>query len=135
MVLGSPPHTRGKEDKISTKLAGMGITPAHAGKSDHALFHVAGIGDHPRTRGEKVRAVMVVGKCVGSPPHTRGKAHAGDCDRYADGITPAHAGKVALKSTSLTMLGSPPHTRGKDILKVFTMRDSGITPAHAGKSK
>ena len=51
--IGSPPHTRGKEEIRLMIEPTPGITPAHAGKRD-ALWRCSPLGwDHPRTRGEK----------------------------------------------------------------------------------
>ena len=71
---GSPPLTRGKENKLPESVPYIGITPAYAGKSCTVDCCICAVGDHPRLRGEKL--VMIVneeGK-LGSPPLTRGKA-------------------------------------------------------------
>ena len=57
VVPGSPPHMRGKVQKICQRYRVGGITPAHAGKrrtdSKAALPHE----DHPRTCGEKTKKI------------------------------------------------------------------------------
>ena len=111
--LGSPPHTRGKEEGIPPVDAAVGITPAHAGKRCPPDISDTLPGDHPRTRGEKPVLVAALRAPVGSPPHTRGKARA--------------------KCKAKEPRGSPPHTRGKDPGSFVRGARPGITPAHAGK--
>ena len=50
---GSPPHMRGKGEKIGFENYSLGITPAHAGKSKNFRGESDGYQDHPRTCGEK----------------------------------------------------------------------------------
>ena len=52
--VGSPPHMRGKGDKIANVIDLLRITPAHAGKRQFILDILDGNQDHPRTCGEKV---------------------------------------------------------------------------------
>ena len=53
IMLGSPPHVRGKAHQMGLKSVKAGITPACAGKrrSDRRDLHRDG--DHPRMCGEK----------------------------------------------------------------------------------
>ena len=53
LVIGSPPHTRGKDGRNLFRRGPAGITPAHAGKSQRAGGLLGIKKDHPRTRGEK----------------------------------------------------------------------------------
>ena len=71
--LGSPPHTRGKEQALVVGADTVGITPAHAGKSLFEQFLLCPLRDHPRTRGEKATPIAGTPLAEGSPPHTRGK--------------------------------------------------------------
>ena len=85
----------------------------------------------------------------------RGKASRGGLILKDDGITPAYAGKSALRLTAKDpsgdhprmcgekldrmlhhrrMTGSPPRVRGKGAHKPVRLLDGGITPAYAGKS-
>ena len=73
LLLGSPPHTRGK---VSQTVC--------ADTEDR---------DHPRTRGEKLILNSKFVQWLGSPPHTRGKATASTQPTAKVRITPAHAGK------------------------------------------
>ena len=70
---GSPPHTRGKGDRVFAVDRGPGITPAYAGKSDSLPPFRRGGQDHPRIRGEKPSVFTFTKLLEGSPPHTRGK--------------------------------------------------------------
>ena len=155
VVLGSPPHTRGKVRKNSIRGCISRITPAHAGKSPflYIIFHF--VEDHPRTRGEKLTNLLSSIMNIGSPPHTRGKVDGDSDEPIRIGITPAHAGKsfvdfinrhsvkdhprtrgekLHIESRSIRELGSPPHTRGKADADILDGGKIGITPAHAGKS-
>ena len=85
----------------------------------------------------------------------RGKVHAQHGHAFADGITPAHAGKrcgafhnaitskdhpracgekQAFGSPVSGVLGSPPRMRGKAAVRAVQRDLLRITPAHAGKS-
>ena len=74
LLLGSPPHVRGKASFFGCSRPGDGITPAYAGKRvpTAALFRSSR--DHPRVCGEK--GLNPVHRCclLGSPPRMRGKA-------------------------------------------------------------
>ena len=110
--------------------------------------------DHPRTCGEKVFPAVCLGFAVGSPPHMRGKEENMENKQQGRRITPAHAGKSAMKtpvsvmhqdhprtcgekqepdSKKFAIKGSPPHMRGKAPADFSSSRNLGITPAHAGK--
>ena len=91
----------------------------------------------------------------GSPPQVRGKPELAESARAAVRITPAGAGKTALRvwATSaardhprrcgenaysriveLTEAGSPPQVRGKPLQHLGYSRQDRITPAGAGKT-
>ena len=131
------------------------ITPAYAGKRSSPRVALNSKRDHPRTCGEKPSGLAPAGWPSGSPPHMRGKVGNGT-NRYGIlGITPAHAGKRALRGFHLETTrdhprtcgekpagcqerlaapGSPPHMRGKAAQQRGPRITPGITPAHAGKS-
>ena len=96
---GSPPHTRGKEQRFLKIYQKFRITPAYTGKSVRGRWTFSDPKDHPRIHGEKK---MTIGACCmeeGSPPHTRGKGHGiGWCSDHI-GITPAYTGKRFRKAT------------------------------------
>ena len=96
-MVGSPPRMRGKADECFFILLHDGITPAYAGKSYHPRHMVIIIGDHPRVCGEKGLSRLWTRSTRGSPPRMRGKVYDRFSDYVALGITPAYAGKSALR--------------------------------------
>ena len=132
VVLGSPPHTRGKEWYIKPEEMESRITPAHAGKRQKTSFHILEYGDHPRTRGEKNGISSQKKWKAGSPPHTRGKAtfHASVSTLYR--ITPAHAGKRSNGFKRNCGRWDHPRTRGEKTKKIpikprfYSRRKSGF---------
>ena len=91
----------------------------------------------------------------GSPPRMRGKRYETSAESEARRITPAHAGKTALKAeldevaadhpracgenrsapkASGSSSGSPPRMRGKPADVLDSVLLARITPAHAGKT-
>ena len=143
LILGSPPHMRGKPFLHQSIRLFQRITPAHAGKTQiHREWHGAEA-DHPRTCGENLRRVALGVAYGGSPPHMRGKLAA--CRAWCGvwRITPAHAGKtvgvgvceiseadhprtcgensyISIKFSCTS--GSPPHMRGKHFGNVILPR-------------
>ena len=76
LVVGSPPHARGRRDWIHADGVLGRITPACAGKTA-GQSHMGGITvDHPRMRGEDVVSCAHLLCRVGSPPHARGRLSA-----------------------------------------------------------
>ena len=155
VILGSPPHARGRQALVTTTDLFVGITPACAGKtqapSDAHRFDA----DHPRMRGEDFSYSPIQKDHQGSPPHARGR-HPGMRDAHFNKrITPACAGKtpgcpiVSINSTDHPRMrgedethglnihptrGSPPHARGR-LSDKFEFEELGrITPACAGKT-
>ena len=112
--------------------------------------------DHPRLCGEKSILVLCMYTNMGSPPPMRRKEFLFRVRLMSSGITPAYAGKRAIKSTHATMTrdhprlcgekfasygtsiaptGSPPPMRGKEQWAKAAGIRAGITPAYAGKSR
>ena len=58
LVLGSPPHVRGKANETEEKREKMRITPACAGKSRRMRHPKSVCRDHPRMCGEKHFATL-----------------------------------------------------------------------------
>ena len=154
VVLGSPPHMRGKVVTFQDCGVANRITPAHAGKSKSTFIGQSPAEDHPRTCGEKCWPLVCTIWLIGSPPHMRGKVWYWYAPFRYCRITPAHAGKsyswkakttkhrdhprtcgekFLLESNSAAHWGSPPHMRGKVSLETRSRDFQGITPAHAGK--
>ena len=80
---GSPPHMRGKDERLQGLDACIRITPAYAGKSNTSTMMWCSHWDHPRICGEKNNCVETGDVQMGSPPHMRGKG------RPAPGRSPA----------------------------------------------
>ena len=97
VILGSPPHVRGKVALIVLIQSAIGITPACAGKSFALHFFRFEVRDHPRMCGEKFRMSLLAGLGTGSPPHVRGKVFCSAIAFACAGITPACAGKSLKK--------------------------------------
>ena len=74
-VMGSPPHVRGKEQRVAGSTDRARITPACAGKSASDFFFMS--------------------RAQGSPPHVRGKDGRAVALAHGNRITPACAGKRA----------------------------------------
>ena len=95
--MGSPPHMRGKGFLCCGVRRPVRITPAYAGKSPRSCPAGRCCRDHPRICGEKGNARGAGHGSQGSPPHMRGKGGSFRSNRWFVGITPAYAGKRALK--------------------------------------
>ena len=96
--VGSPPHGRGKAQRLLSHSDPLGITPAWAGKSCTSSSRNLQIWDHPRMGGEKPADSCDCDVHTGSPPHGRGKAFLAECRYSFVGITPAWAGKRLKRS-------------------------------------
>ena len=155
LILGSPPHVRGKEDRRTHTHKTHGITPACAGKSRIHRVCTDRHRDHPRMCGEKDFKSAHPSQQLGSPPRMRGKVLQWCREDFFSGITPAYAGKSsflsgctriprdhprvcgeknATISRSVRFTGSPPRMRGKATVADVPAKSVGITPAYAGKS-
>ena len=131
------------------------ITPACAGKTYEGRDRGQDLGDHPRVCGENYCEIAVMSKSLGSPPRVRGKPGAVVSINPFTRITPACAGKTALRShrrfllgdhprvcgenrgaaaLSIRARGSPPRVRGKRKRYAHRILSSRITPACAGKT-
>ena len=152
---GSPPRMRGKQTYMGYSFFNDRITPADAGKTRNRSRRCRSRWDHPRGCGENrptSRRLMV---SRGSPPRMRGKHFHANAAPWADGITPADAGKTRIQilrggqhqdhprgcgenwrlhQSGATRLGSPPRMRGKPSLHVYAHGFYWITPADAGKT-
>ena len=93
LIMGSPPHVRGKDTLFEMFPLCCGITPACAGKSFTADGRVRAKQDHPRMCGEKYRQPLKYVLSSGSPPHVRGKVIKFIWNHLTERITPACAGK------------------------------------------
>ena len=151
---GSPPRVRGKVVLVDFGPEFLGITPACAGKSRFPSSTAPYRRDHPRVCGEKAARLTGKEKPRGSPLRVRGKA-VHHKHRHSPGrITPACAGKRAVRAPRRSSrwdhprvcgekervammvratMGSPPRMRRKDVRQELQHSGRGITPACAGK--
>ncbi len=113
LPLRSPPRMRGKVIVRSRNAVQIGITPAYAGKSARILKRRTEKRDHPRVCGEKLKFGTNVTKNPGSPPRMRGKGELPKDTKDYFGITPAYAGKSALRLTAKDPSGDHPRMCGE----------------------
>ena len=133
--MGSPPRVRGKAQESFLILCHHGITPACAGKRTVTTKEAFQKQDHPRVCGEKLPAIFVPVRCLGSPPRVRGKERNVPLVRIRWGITPACAGKSSGMLVRDFAIGDHPRVCGEKPVSCKTeIRQEGITPACAGKS-
>ena len=151
---GSPPPMRGKDPVKLLLDVCTRITPAYAGKSFVVKSNVLAARDHPRLCGEKGFGLFPQPLYLGSPPPMRGKVKIIFSIVTGKGITPAYAGKSAVRFRSdfaeqdhprlcgektkptpkeAERKGSPPPMRGKGSGLILNQSNTGITPAYAGK--
>ena len=96
-LCGSPPPMRGKVVRLLDNRKCLGITPAYAGKSGTKSISNSSWWDHPRLCGEKSLTGKRKASQRGSPPPMRGKVNPKNINDYIIGITPAYAGKRAIR--------------------------------------
>mgnify|MGYP000915057780 CR=1 FL=1 len=94
VVVGSPPHARGRPSNVWRSPSCEGITPACAGKTDIGVNISYVRRDHPRMRGEDLLPPQGKRLQEGSPPHARGRRATTSVYVRATWITPACAGKT-----------------------------------------
>ena len=134
MIVGSPPHVRGKGPTGQRPLLDTRITPACAGKRQAFTNQNLLKGDHPRMCGEKKPSLLLLFMIVGSPPHVRGKEC--PCVRRVPlpRITPACAGKRSYECGTVQCGRDHPRVCGeKQYQYKRILSQLRITPACAGK--
>ena len=94
VLIGSPPHARGRPFFGGILRFCTGITPACAGKTGIFRPSAARREDHPRMRGEDKLQFFGGEENGGSPPHARGRLNLKGQAIDALRITPACAGKT-----------------------------------------
>ena len=133
---GSPLRVRGKAGLSHGCLVLVGITPARAGKSVSRRPRWTHTGDHPRVCGEKLFQSPLLRSVRGSPPRVRGKGNDVGCLRQVHGITPAHAGKSAVKRSSASLSKDHPRVCGeKELNSTEQLRLWGSPPRMRGKEQ
>ena len=94
---GSPPQVRGKHAAQKARFLTLRITPAGAGKTVHHHAPAERGEDHPRRCGENKPLDKAAQRDSGSPPQVRGKPPSPSPSLEPIGITPAGAGKTAIR--------------------------------------
>ena len=151
---GSPPRVRGEVCPVATGELCPGITPACAGRSGESRYSNAAVEDHPRVCGEKMTSRITRRDVLGSPPRVRGEVAAVVWRGGSRGITPACAGRSAMRAVVLHGVkdhprvcgekartlrriprgkGSPPRVRGEESKAPTGQIIHRITPACAGR--
>ena len=151
---GSPPRVRGEGVHRSATVRVCRITPACAGRRDTFSPNASRPPDHPRVRGEKVGGGLYSWTLAGSPPRARGEDTVLRSIPQQLRITPACAGRSAVRLSngnaevdhprvrgekspsmrySFATRGSPPRARGEDLHMRVARRVARITPACAGR--
>ena len=149
------PHTRGKPNEYKNRRETAGNIPAYAGKAFQSIQLQEQQQKHPRIRGESVASVTLVGKCVETSPHTRGKLASMATSLDVLRNIPAYAGKAVsfyrqvgsyqkhprIRGESVDLpfervddSETSPHTRGKRSYPLCRKVLSGNIPAYAGKA-
>ena len=149
------PHTRGKPNEYKNRRETAGNIPAYAGKAFQSIQLQEQQQKHPRIRGESVASVTLVGKCVETSPHTRGKLASMATSLDVLRNIPAYAGKAVsfyrqvgsyqkhprIRGESVDLpfervddSETSPHTRGKRACGYSTRCSDGNIPAYAGKA-
>ena len=91
--LGTPPRARGRVTRSSLSACGRGNTPACAGKGESARHRQGRNWEHPRVRGEGFTTTPLRHTATGTPPRARGRVTLARGAKFAQGNTPACAGK------------------------------------------
>ena len=88
---------------------------------------------HPRSRGEHCPTVTRCTDPPGSSPLTRGTRHAGDAQRAAPGLIPAHAGNTAHLGMYFSSVRAHPRSRGEHPSRPFvSSHTTGSSPLTRG---
>ena len=154
-MAGSSPLTRGKLIPVQGRFLVERLIPAHARKTKNARRPCQGRWAHPRSRGENTAIFGVSSAKQGSSPLMRGKLLQVAKGERVHGLTPAHAGKTASRTTQsycgrahsrsrgendarvgglAGVAGSSPLMRGKLLPEDTPLGVPGLIPAHAGKT-
>ncbi len=88
-----PPRVRGRVDSLTVVLGWLGNTPACAGKRAFLTIQPFGYRKYPRVCGEETIIGATIKTRKEIPPRVRGRAVTGRAGIFADGNTPACAGK------------------------------------------
>ena len=114
LIVGSPPHTRGRSSLRLTGVRLERFTPAYAGKIAAGAPPGCQPWVHPRIRGEDVSALRRLALHLGSPPHTRGRWCSSAPRPGVCRFTPAYAGKMHQRRRWQSPRRVHPRIRGED---------------------
>ena len=154
-MVGTSPHTRGKQQAQQILHFRIRNIPAYAGKTGVNPRRDIQTQEHPRIRGENAIYHTACALTSGTSPHTRGKLYpasplAGWCRNI-----PAYAGKTfawgadyvgsaehpRIRGENISTLlpinylaGTSPHTRGKRVDQAHSTSPRRNIPAYAGKT-
>ena len=131
LMVGSPPHARGRRARVVPFPACSRITPACAGKTEAVNPISSTKSDHPRMRGEDRMPRNLINPLTGSPPHARGRPGGFAFRAVEKRITPACAGKTAGASSPQVRTTDHPRMRGEDTPLRLADQIGGGSPPHA----
>ena len=94
---GSPPHVREESLPNRRRHRRMGITPACAGRIHRSVCFIDLTADHPRACGKNYAIFKLAFTSGGSPPRMREEWLSSLLQHEAERITPAHAGRIAMR--------------------------------------
>ena len=114
MPIGSPPRVREKPLSNLQFFLGLGITPASAGKTHYTKSFRFWLQDHPRECGKNSFLKRQIITILGSPPRVREKPKSPFKNDYANGITPASAGKTQRTAIGTKLWRDHPRVCGKN---------------------
>ena len=134
-LVGSPPLARGIQNKISSFLMSIGITPACAGNTASGRTARIPYLDHPRLRGEYGDMSCNPQVVMGSPPLARGILNCHLQIFLINGITPACAGNTWQGDKVQPTTKDHPRLRGEYIKRGKIFSDGlGSPPPCAGNT-
>ena len=111
---GSPPRVRGKLVLQRKKQLVTRITPACAGKTYCEYVRDSFVEDHPRVCGENRFSQRRIIAIRGSPPRVRGKLRLSCTGVAGIRITPACAGKTAMRFRNMFARVDHPRVCGEN---------------------
>ena len=98
----------------STRTIELGITPAWAGKSACRYPWFCSHEDYPRVGGEENTTKRKLNARAGLPPRGRGREADSLVAFFADGITPAWAGKRQVYTKQTRLIRDYPRVGGEE---------------------
>ena len=155
MNFGTSPRIRGKPAKTRAEAEILRNIPAHTGKTTPGILTSHRLPEHPRAYGENGLQESIFGILDGTSPRIRGKREALLKELSPARNIPAHTGKTAPASVTVTagpehpraygenghlvrgglgIVGTSPRIRGKLSTWSGGCQCSRNIPAHTGKT-